>query len=171
MYTGKLSTYHCTTVSKDPLTGNPWNYFWAFKALLLRVSSKAHSQSLCCIQKDPTLGLTDLVKIIHHPVKTLKKRIENEIAKQPNQHCRSCHYSRKFQHSEGGPELHKNTKEAMYMRVNNLYPNKNIGKYHMSDIWDEVLFNTSELRIKLPPSYGYFICHMWQQHLPLAQHM
>ena len=39
-------------------------------------------------------------------------------------------------------------KEALYIRVNNPSLNRNIGKYHLSHIWDEVLFNTSELKLK-----------------------
>ena len=39
-------------------------------------------------------------------------------------------------------------KESMYIRVNNPSLNKNIGKYHLPHIWDEVLVNTTELKIK-----------------------
>ena len=39
-------------------------------------------------------------------------------------------------------------KEALYIRVNNPSLNRNIGKYHLPNIWDEVLFNTSELKLK-----------------------
>ena len=39
-------------------------------------------------------------------------------------------------------------KEALYKRVNNPSLNKNIGKYHLPHIWDEVLHNTSELKLK-----------------------
>ena len=39
-------------------------------------------------------------------------------------------------------------KEAIYIRVNNPSLNKNIGKYHLPHIWDEVLFNISELKLK-----------------------
>ena len=39
-------------------------------------------------------------------------------------------------------------KEALYIRVNNPSLNKNIGKYHLLHIWDEVLHNTSELKLK-----------------------
>ena len=35
----------------------------------------------------------------------------------------------------------------------------NIGKYHLPHIWDEVLFNTSELKIKQKLS-GYSTCHI-----------
>ena len=38
--------------------------------------------------------------------------------------------------------------EALYIRVNNPSLNRNIGKYHLPHIWDEVLFNTSELNLK-----------------------
>ena len=39
-------------------------------------------------------------------------------------------------------------KEAIYIRVNNPSLNKNIGKYHLPHIWDEVLLNISELKLK-----------------------
>ena len=39
-------------------------------------------------------------------------------------------------------------KEANYIRVNNPSLNKNIGKYHLPHIWDEVLLNSSELKLK-----------------------
>ena len=35
--------------------------------------------------------------------------------------------------------------EAIYIRINSPSLNKNIGKYHLPHIWDEVLFNISEL--------------------------
>ena len=44
--------------------------------------------------------------------------------------------------------LIRTIKEAIYIRVNNPSLNRNIGKYHLSHIWDEVLFNTSELKLK-----------------------
>ena len=39
-------------------------------------------------------------------------------------------------------------KEAIYIRVNNPSLNKNIGKYHLLHIWDEVLNNITELKLK-----------------------
>ena len=39
-------------------------------------------------------------------------------------------------------------KEAIYIRVNNPSLNKNIGKYHLPHTWDEVLLNSSELKLK-----------------------
>ena len=39
-------------------------------------------------------------------------------------------------------------KEALYIRVNNPSLNRNIGKYNLPHIWDEVLYNTSELKLK-----------------------
>ena len=39
-------------------------------------------------------------------------------------------------------------KEAIYIRVNSPFLNKNIGKYHLPHIWDDILFNISELKIK-----------------------
>ena len=38
-------------------------------------------------------------------------------------------------------------KKALYIRVNNPSLNKNIGKYHLPHIWDEVLHNISELKL------------------------
>ena len=42
-------------------------------------------------------------------------------------------------------------KEGLYIRVNNPSLNKNMGKYHLPHIWDEVLHNTSELKLKQIP--------------------
>ena len=39
-------------------------------------------------------------------------------------------------------------KEAIYIRVNNPSLNNNIGKYHLPHIWDEVLINIPELKLK-----------------------
>ena len=47
-----------------------------------------------------------------------------------------------------GQSLMRTIKEALYIRVNNPSLNKNIGKYHLPHMWDEVLFNTSELKLK-----------------------
>ena len=41
--------------------------------------------------------------------------------------------------------LMRTIKEALYIRVNNPSLNRNVGKYHLPHVWDEVLFNTSEL--------------------------
>ena len=38
--------------------------------------------------------------------------------------------------------------EALYLRVNDPSLNRNVGKYHLLHVWDEVLFNTSELKLK-----------------------
>ena len=43
--------------------------------------------------------------------------------------------------------LMRTIKEAPYIRVNNPSLNRNIGKYHLPHIWDEVLYNTSELKL------------------------
>ena len=44
--------------------------------------------------------------------------------------------------------LIRTIKEILYIRVNNPSLNKSIGKYHLPHIWDEILFNTSELKLK-----------------------
>ena len=51
-------------------------------------------------------------------------------------------------------------KEAIYIRVNNPSPNNNIGKYHLPHIWDEVLMNIIELKLKWIHPSGYAIYHM-----------
>ena len=43
--------------------------------------------------------------------------------------------------------LMRTIKEALYIRVNNPSLNRNIGKYHLPHIWDEVLHYTSELKL------------------------
>ena len=43
--------------------------------------------------------------------------------------------------------LNRAIKEALFIRVNNPSLNGNIGKFHLPHIWDEVLFNTSELKL------------------------
>ena len=47
-----------------------------------------------------------------------------------------------------GQNLLRTIKEALYIRVNNPSLNKYIGKYHLPHIWDEVLHNISELKLK-----------------------
>ena len=44
--------------------------------------------------------------------------------------------------------LMRTIKEALYIRVNDPSLNRNIGKYHLPHIWDEVLHNISELKLK-----------------------
>ena len=39
-------------------------------------------------------------------------------------------------------------KESMFIRVNNPSLNRNIGKYHLPHIWDAVLINNTELKLK-----------------------
>ena len=55
--------------------------------------------------------------------------------------------------------LTRTIKEALYIRVNNPSLNKNIGKYHLPHIWDEVLCNSPELKLKQK-------CTQWLFHLP-----
>ena len=57
--------------------------------------------------------------------------------------------------------LMRTIKEVLYIRVNNSSLNRNIGKYHLPHIWDEVLLNTSELKIKNNKmTCGHSICHL-----------
>ena len=43
--------------------------------------------------------------------------------------------------------LNRVINEALFIRVNNPSLNRNIGKFHLPHMWDEVLFNTSELKL------------------------
>ena len=51
-------------------------------------------------------------------------------------------------------------KEAIYIRMNSPSLNRNIGKYHLPHIWDEVLLNNSELNLKWIHPSDYNIYHM-----------
>ena len=44
--------------------------------------------------------------------------------------------------------LKRAIKEALFVRVNDSSLNRYVGKFHLLHIWDEVLFNTSELKLK-----------------------
>ena len=44
--------------------------------------------------------------------------------------------------------LMRTIKEALCISVNNPSLNRNIGMYHLPHMWDEVLLNTSELKLK-----------------------
>ena len=43
--------------------------------------------------------------------------------------------------------LLRTIKEALYIRVSDPSLNRNVGKYHLPHVWDEVLFNIPELRL------------------------
>ena len=57
--------------------------------------------------------------------------------------------------------LMRTIKEALYIRVNNPSLNRNIGKYHLPHIWDEVLLNISELNFKKILTCGNSTNHLW----------
>ena len=54
-------------------------------------------------------------------------------------------------------ELARTIKEAIYIRVNNPSLNRNVGKYHLSHLWDRVLFKTPGLKNRLYPTPTYTI--------------
>ena len=66
--------------------------------------------------------------------------------------------------------------ESMFIRVNSPSLNKNIGKYHLPHLWDEVLINSRELKLKYIDSVAVqsatkairsaYITTMWIFHLP-----
>ena len=39
-------------------------------------------------------------------------------------------------------------REAIYISINNPTLNRNVGKYNLPHIWDQVLFSIPELKIK-----------------------
>ena len=47
-----------------------------------------------------------------------------------------------------GHNMARAIKEAIYIRVNNPTPNRNIGVYNLPHIWDKVLFSIPELKTK-----------------------
>ena len=47
-----------------------------------------------------------------------------------------------------GQNLTRAIKQALCIRVNDPSLNRNMGKYHLPDIWDEGLHKTSELKLK-----------------------
>ena len=59
-----------------------------------------------------------------------------------------------------GQNLTRAIKEALFIRVNDPSLNRNIGKYHLPHIWDEVLHSTSELKLNWPS--GHSIKPPWQ---------
>ena len=61
------------------------------------------------------------------------------------------HHTKLDNFSIVGRELHtiaRAIKEAMFIKVNGLSFNRNIGKYQLFHIWDEVLLNTPYLHLK-----------------------
>ena len=53
--------------------------------------------------------------------------------------------------------LIRTIKEALYIRVNNPFLNKNIGNYHLPHILDEVLCNSPELKTEIKRMYSVAI--------------
>ena len=50
--------------------------------------------------------------------------------------------------------LARTTKESIFIRVNQLRLDKNIEKYHLSHVWDRILYDIPELKFK-----------KWQSHI------
>ena len=67
-------------------------------------------------------------------------------------HANTSHHHTKLNNSFiVGREVHaiaRTIREAMFIRVNDLSLNSNIGKYQLPPIWDEVLFNSPDLHLK-----------------------
>ena len=67
------------------------------------------------------------------------------------QHCNISGHSININNfaivGRGDQNLTRAIKEALFIRVNDPSLNRNIGKYHLPHIWDEVLYTTSELKL------------------------
>ena len=57
-------------------------------------------------------------------------------------------------------------KEAVYIRVNNPWLNRNVGNYHLSHVWDGVLFNTPGLKIDSTQHPSHIHNHGLTQTIP-----
>ena len=55
--------------------------------------------------------------------------------------------------------LIRTIKEALYIRANNPSLNRNVGKFHLPHIWDEVLLKHLRTKIKIMLTSGNSICH------------
>ena len=61
-------------------------------------------------------------------------------------------------------------KESIYMNLNGPSPNKNIGKYHLPNICDKILFNTPERKLKHHNATVAIPSVTWAQNLPNIVH-
>ena len=64
--------------------------------------------------------------------------------------------------------LARTIKESIYIRVNNLTLNRNIGKFNLNHIWDRVLMNTLGLKIISPNGYVYTCNSGHAQSIPIS---
>ena len=78
-----------------------------------------------------------------------KNVFRSMIVSFPPVNHRPHHYTRHFQHcGQGGAKPCQNHQGVHFIRVNNPTLNRSMGKYNLQHIWDGMLFNTPELRIK-----------------------
>ena len=50
----------------------------------------------------------------------------------------------------------RTTNKVIFIMVNDQSLNRNIGKYHLSHIWDDIIFNTPDLKLRQSPPHLYF---------------
>ena len=69
--------------------------------------------------------------------------------------------------SREGHNFTKTIEESIFIRVNNLTLNKNIGKYYLPHVWDTFLFNTTELKVenKQEQQVHNIFSQTWWNHL------
>ena len=66
-------------------------------------------------------------------------------------HANTINSSNQVGHLHSGKEAHnikRTIKEVKYIKVNDLSINGTLSKFHLSYIWNEVLFNTPALHLK-----------------------
>ena len=115
-------------------------------------------QMLC-----PTPSVTDVVSLWHF----VSQKGSKEHQKAPSpifDHCNTSGHKVTINNftivGREDQNLTRAIKEALFIRVNDPSLNRNIGKYHLPHIWDEVLHTTSELKLKWP--YGHSNRPPWQ---------
>ena len=90
-------------------------------------------------------GYTDLVTIDIETVDRQFQRPYNLPLKQTDHVQKEMETLKKPEKSQN---LIRAIKKAIYLGLNNPSLNKNMGKYHLPHIWDEVLFNISDFKLK-----------------------
>ena len=92
---------------------------------------------------------------IGESARTFAERFKEEHQKSPSpihDHCNISGHKADIKNfsiiARDDQNLTRAIKEALFIGVNDPSLNKNIGKYHWSHIWDEVLYKTSKLQLK-----------------------
>ena len=112
---------------------------------------KLHKSGIIYNYKCPQLNCTE--QYIGESGRTLGDRLKEHLRAPFNhtptqQHLRAPNQSRLFHsYPQGSKDVSRNIKEAMFIRVNDPSLNRNIGKYQLPHIWDQVLQDTPAQQI------------------------